>query len=695
MVSGSDRTEADRAIDVVVGLISAGRPDQAATRARDERIRHPRSSELARLAGIAALQLGRVDEARRCLEEALALAPRSVEVLCNLGSVLLAGGDADAAVAILEKAVGIAPGHPAVLNGLGTARRAAGDAKGARAAYAAATSAAPELAASSLNLAAMELELGATATAERAVRDALSRTPDHPEALFLLGHVLAAQHRYEEAGFAYAAAATAAPRDARFAYQVGLMAEARGHLRDAANAYQRALTLDPDMHAALGQLVFLKRRLCDWDALDLWSARLRASVAAGAAGIAPFGFLAEPASAAEQLRCARNAVAGIQHVPAPAGRPIAGQVRLKVGLLSNGLGNHPTGALIVAMVEALGAHSIDLTLFSTSADDGGPIAVRLRRAANWQDVAALARRSLAQRISESRVDVLLDVRDGHEGHANDALTLRPAPLQVAWLAYPGTLGAPWIDYVIADRVVLPAAMRAMFSETVAWLPRCYQPSDCSRVVATPPSRRDCGLPALGVVYACFNNRYKINPNSFGRMLDVLQSVPDSVLWLLGEHEGADERMRAYANARGVDTTRLVFMPRLPHADYLARYRHVDLFLDTTPYNAHTTASDAIWAGCPVLTVAGDTFASRVATSLNHHLGMPQLIAHDDAAFVAEAVRLGHDAGARMDLHAELARRRESSGLFDMQGYARDMAALLHRLSRRQRAGLPPAPVDEE
>jgi predicted O-linked N-acetylglucosamine transferase (SPINDLY family) len=200
------------------------------------------------------------------------------------------------------------------------------------------------------------------------------------------------------------------------------------------------------------------------------------------------------------------------------------------------------------------------------------------------------------------------------------------------------------------------------------------------------------LPAEGPVYVSFNNSYKLNPASMRRMFAVLRGVPDAALWLLSAPQGADERLRAAAADSGVDPKRLVSMPKLPHAEYLARYRHADLFLDTEPYNAHTTASDAIWAGCPVLTVPGATFASRVAASLNTHLGVPRLNAQDDAEFVDFAVRIGRNADERARLRAEIAQQRASSGLFDMQSFARDFAALLTRIADRQRSGQPPADI---
>jgi predicted O-linked N-acetylglucosamine transferase (SPINDLY family) len=602
---------------------------------------------------------------------------------------------------VLERARALAPAHPAVLLGLGNARRAAGDLAGAKSAYSGAARAQQDHAAAWLNLAAVELALGESADAERDARHALALEPGHPQGLMLLGNVLAARHRYADAESAYAAGARAAPVDARFPYQAALMAEEQGRLRDAVALHARALSLDPSLDPALSQLVFLKRQLGDWTDLDALSDRLRARVAAGAPGIAPFAFLAEPAGADEQLRCAQRAAAAIEAAAAPLRRTLgwrhegraAGPERLRVGFASNGFGNHPTGLLIVAMIEALAEERIDAVMFATSPDDGSTIRRRLRAAsAQWHDADGLAPIALASRMREAKLDLLIDLRGYGGGSVAEALALCPAPVQIGWLAYPGTSGAPWIDYVIADEIVLPANLRAQFSEAVAHLPRCFQPSDTTRAIADPPSREACGLPPEGPVFVSFNNRYKLNPPSMQRMFAVLRAVPEATLWLLAGREGADERLRSAARDAGVAPARLAFMPKLPHAEYLSRYRHADLFLDTTPYNAHTTASDAIWAGCPVLTTAGGTFASRVAASLNAHLGMPELNAADDAAFVETAVRVGRDGAFRAALRARLAERRESSGLFDMRAFARDFALLLQRIAERRRRGLPPADI---
>ncbi len=297
--------------------------------------------------------------------------------------------------------------------------------------------------------------------------------------------------------------------------------------------------------------------------------------------------------------------------------------------------------------------------------------------------AALRHADIAARIRAQGIDLLFDLRGWGGGGTPEVLAMRPAPLQLNWLAYPGTSGARWLDAVVADEFVLPASLEPHFSERVLRLPRAFQPSDNTRALEPSPSRAECGLPEQGVVFCCFNNSYKLNPRSMGRAFAVLQAVPGSVLWLLSGPGQADARLRAAAQAAGVDPARLVFMAKLPHPQYLARYQLADLFLDTHPYNAHTTASDALWAGCPVLTCPGDTFAARVAGSLNHHLGLSRMNAVDDAAFIAAASALGNDPSALAALRAELAQARDRSGLFDMAGFARDLSALLQRLAGEQ------------
>ena len=545
-------------------------------------------------------------------------------------------------------------------------------------------------------LAETELDAGDARAGEAAARRALTLGPGHPEALARLGRAQWMLHRHREAADSLRAAARAAPRHPGIAVWLGHVLEDIGEAEEASDTYARAHALAPQHAQIAAYLLAWRRRLCDWRDLDALSAQVRDAVRSGEAAVEPFAFLSEDATAAEQLQCARlsaaQVAAGIR--PLPPRTAAAGTATLRAGFLSNGFGAHPTGLLTVAFLEALRGHGgLDAHLFALNADDGGDIRRRLHAATTLHDVAALPHAQVAGRIRDAGIDVLFDLRGWGGGGAPAVLAMRPAPVQVNWLAYPGTSGAPWIDYVLADGFVLPPALRPHFSETAAILPRCFQPSDTARAIAPPPARADCGLPDDAVVYCCFNNSYKTNPACFTRAMAVLRAVPDGVLWLLSGPGRADERLREAAHAAGIDSRRLVFMTKQPHAAYLARLQLADLFLDSNPYNAHTTASDALWAGCPVLTRPGETFASRVAGSLNHHLGLGELNAGDDDAYVAFATAVGNDRPRLRDLRARLQQLKRTSGLFDMAGFARDFAAVARRMVECDRDGLMPAPLE--
>ncbi len=534
-------------------------------------------------------------------------------------------------------------------------------------------------------LADLELEAGDIAAGEQAARRALQLRPNHPEALARLGRVAWMAGAHADAAALLGQASALAPQHPGIALWLGHALEDADDAEGAAAAYRRAHALMPDEPYIAAQRLAWQRRLCDWQDVDALSTQVRAALASGQGAVEPFAFLSEDASAAEQLACARARAAVI----AGSVRPLpAVKMRtrgpLRVGFLSNGFGAHPTGLLTVALLEHLRHDpALQLHLFALNRADGSRIRDRLQAATRLHDVAALRHADIAARIRAQGIDLLFDLRGWGGGGTPEVLAMRPAPLQLNWLAYPGTSGARWLDAVVADEFVLPASLEPHFSERVLRLPRAFQPSDNTRTLEPSPSRAECGLPEQGVVFCCFNNSYKLNPRSMGRAFAVLQAVPGSVLWLLSGPGQADARLRAAAQAAGVDPARLVFMAKLPHPQYLARYQLADLFLDTHPYNAHTTASDALWAGCPVLTCPGDTFAARVAGSLNHHLGLSRMNVVDDAAFIAAASVLGNAPSALAALRAELAQARDRSGLFDMAGFARDLSALLQRVASEQ------------
>ncbi|WP_130620974.1 tetratricopeptide repeat protein [Dyella amyloliquefaciens] len=675
-----------------------GDAEQAAIKARAH---YPDHAELARLHGISLMQLQRHAEAIAALEEAAQLDPQSIEVQCNLGSAQVANGEADAAIERLRAALRMSPGNPGVLMTLGNALMAAARFQNARDSYAMATHGAPAHPGIRLNLAGAELELGNVDQAKLHADEALQLHPRFDAAHAMRGRILLTQGQAAEAGKSWLLAEQLSPKNPNYPFAAGQALEDAENLEAAVKAYERALQLTPNDGPVLGQLLFLRRRLCDWRDLDDLSARLQQAAADGSSVVSPFVMLAEDVDAGLQLRCAKAYADSIEQQAAPLRKQQAfthakpaPDAPVHIGFVADGFNEHATGLLMVAMLEALADdEDLELHLFATTADDGGAIRRRLATATTLHDVSALNHAQVAQRIHDTGVEILFDL-NGYSGRDNGELfALRPAPVQVNWLAYPGSSGAPWMDYLLADKTVLPDSLRDTVSEKLVRLPRCYQPNDNTRVVATPPSRAECGLPEQGTVFACFNNSYKLNPAAFARLMLVLQQVPGSVLWLLSGPDGADERLRAAAGAAGIAAERLVFLPRLPHADYLSRYVHADLFLDTLPYNAHTTASDALWAGCPVLTCTGQTFAGRVATSLLQQLGLPELACEDEEAFIAMATQLGNDRDALATLRQHLSQQRTQSSLFDMQGFASDFKRVVQAMSARYRIGRKPVDLD--
>jgi len=410
--------------------------------------------------------------------------------------------------------------------------------------------------------------------------------------------------------------------------------------------------------------------------------------------VPPFFLLAIEASPAEQLTCARRWVEpfarAVPPLPARSFRERQGE-RIRLGYLSADFHQHATAHLAAELFERHDRTRFEVFAYSYGPDDGSLMRRRLERAFDrFIDVRRLSHAQAAQRIHADAIDILIDLK-GHTLNARTAmLAARPAPVQVNYLGYPGTMGADFIDYIIVDRIVAPPADQTYFSEKLVTLPGCYQPTDTRREIAAPPARRECGLPPDGCVFCCFNNTYKITPTFFAIWMRLLTHVPGSVLWLLESNELVRRNLRREAEQRGLDPSRLVFAPIRPIGEHLARHRHADLFLDTLPCNAHTTANDALWSGLPVLTCAGSTFAGRVAASAVAAAGVPGLIAPSLDAYEQTARDLARTPVRLRELRDTLERNRATAPLFDVAAYARHLETAYARMWERWRAGEPPA-----
>jgi predicted O-linked N-acetylglucosamine transferase (SPINDLY family) len=457
-------------------------------------------------------------------------------------------------------------------------------------------------------------------------------------------------------------------------------------------SYDKALALKPEVEYARGDRLYVKMTACDWSDFEADCARIVADVERGRAATMPWLFLCISPSAAAQLKCAQSH-ARRRHPSTDAavwnGERYSHD-RIRIGYLSADMRNHPVARLIVEVFERHDRTRVETFGFSFGPHDGSALRARIVKAFDhFIDVSQKSDRDIANLIREMEVDIAVDLTGFTENARTGILAMRPAPTQVNYLGYPGTTGADYFDYIIADRIIIPAEHQPSYSEKVAYLPHTYQPRDTTWMIpAVPLSRRDVGLPDKGFVFCSFNNSFKITPQVFDVWMRLLRSVEGSVLWLLEGHPSSDNLKRE-AQKRDVAAERLMFAPRVNPDIHLARHRLADLFLDTMPYNAHTTASDALWAGLPVLTCVGTAFAGRVAASIITAAGLPELVTRSLQEYEALALRLAREPDLLASIKDKLAANRLMQPLFDSARFARDLEAAYTVMWERQRKGQTP------
>jgi protein O-GlcNAc transferase len=605
----------------------------------------------------------------------------------NLGCALQAQSRLDDAVANYNRALALKPDFADAHNNLGTALQAQYRLDDAAASYQRALALKPDFAEAHYNLGVLLTDLGRLDEAIASCREALVYVPKSAAIHNNLGNALLAHNRPDDAIASYRRALALDPDYADAHCNLGEALQLRGEPGEAAASLGRALALKPDHAVALVTWFHAKQRVCDWSGYPVDEARVRNAVAAEPPLGGPFILLSLWSTPEEQLNCARR-VAGAFTVPESAvlPRPRPGpRNRIRLGYLSADFRHHATAFLIAGLIEHHDRRGFEVIGYSCGSDDGSPMRARLTAGFDrFVDLSKISHRQAAEQIHGDGVDILIDLK-GFTRHSRTAILAQyPAPIQVNYLGYPGTMGADFIDYIIVDPFVVPLDEQSFYSEKLVHLADCYQCNDDKRVISEQtPSRVQCGLPKHGFIFCCFNNTYKITPIFFDIWMRLLCAVPGSVLWLLGINASAKGNLAREAAARGVDPERLVFAPPLPVAKHLARHRLADLFLDTLPVNAHTTASDALWAGLPLLTCAGNTFVGRVAGSLLRAIGLGELVTTSLEEYEALALRLAQEPERLAGLRARLAQNRLTHPLFDT---AR---------STESRGGLPPDVGDLE
>jgi len=472
------------------------------------------------------------------------------------------------------------------------------------------------------------------------------------------------------------------PKDADTHNNLGNVQRELGQLDKAIASYQTALQLNPNLHHALAHLVHQKQHVCNWNGLEQQITEIRRLVKEDpSVQISPFAFLAMPnTSATEQKQCAskwaQNCYCSLIEKRAELNfsYEIKAKQKLKIGYLSADFRLHPLAFLITELIEAHDRNQFEIVAYSYGVNDKTPARKRLDLAFDlFVDIHNLNEIEAAKRINQDNIDILVDLTGFTQNSRTGIVALKPTPISINWLGYPGTMGLlnnkPLFDYMLADRYIAPNP--SGFSENLLYLP-CYQPNDSERPVGKSTLKTAHKLPENSFVFCCFNQTFKITANIFAVWMHLLQQVPDSVLWLLECNVWAKANLQREAESAGVDKDRLVFAPRIAIADHLARHAHADLFLDTLPYNAHTTASDALFMRLPLLTCIGETFASRVAASLLQCINLPELIAHSLQEYEQKALHFTQNPEMLVLIKQKFNAELEKSSLFNPSLFARNL-----------------------
>ena len=503
--------------------------------------------------------------------------------------------------------------------------------------------------------------------------EAIRLKPDYAEAYSNLGAAFHDIGRYEEAVTHYRKAARYDPYFFEAYNNLGNVLMDSNRPKEAVSSYQKALELRPDSAETLSNMLFQLAQICDWKTIESLASRIPALGVSGGK-VHPFALLhSEDNPARHRLRSELYVRQKFQrHEASGIIRPEVKPSRLRIGYFSADFHNHATMYLMAKLFEChdRSRYVIHAYSYGMGSDDG--MRNRLLEAVDeFHDVRSLSDSDIAGLARSHDIDIAVDLK-GHTQHARMGIfSYRAAPVQVSYLGYPGTTGAPFIDYLVADPLVLPPESKDHYCEEIIFLPHSYQVNDDTRQISgTVPSRKDEGLPEQGLVFCCFNNNFKIGPREFDIWMRLLLQVEDSVLWLLRSNTEAEDNLREQAQIRGIDPDRIVFADRREHSEHLARHQLADLFLDTFNYNAHTTASDALWAGLPVITLAGQGFAARVATSLLGAIDLRELITRSASEYEQLALALALDPARLTSLKSKLARNRLTTPLFDTGLFAR-------------------------
>lgn len=637
---------------------------------------------------------GKWDEAADLFHRILAADPQNADVLHSFGVLHAQRGDYDTAVSLIGRAIALAPENAIAHYNHGKALRDAGRREEALKSYDRAVALMPANVEGWSNRATILQELGRPREAVESFDRALAINPSHIPSLHNRANALNDLKLRQEAIAGYDQVLRIDPNN-NFALngRAGVLRDL-GRFDEARLDYDRVFALDPDFPYIKGWRLHANMHICNWATLASDTEDLGRDIDAGKLASTPYVLIAADLSEARQLKAAQGFCRDRYPVspnPLRHGETYRHD-KIRIGYMSAEFHEQATAHLTADLYECHDRTTFELHAFATGKNDGSPLRKRLELAFDaFSDVSQRSDRGVAEAIRHAEIDILINLNGYFGGERTPVFALRPAPVQVNYLGYPATMGASYMDYIVADKIVIPEDRRCDYAEKVVYLPDTYQPNDRKKQVSDRNiTRRDCGLPEAGFVFCCFNNNFKLTPGVFAIWMRLLREVEGSALWLYEGNVSARRNLIREAEMRGVAADRLVFAPFVPHPEHLARVRLGDLFLDTLPCNAHTTASDALWCGVPVLTCLGSTFAGRVAASLVRAAGLPELAAHSLEDYEALAVRLARDPAMLSRLKRRLAENRNTMALFDTSRYTRSLEEAYRTMWLRSQRGEPPA-----
>jgi predicted O-linked N-acetylglucosamine transferase (SPINDLY family) len=642
--------------------------------------------------GLLLNNLKRLDEALTDYDRALALRPDHAEAFNNRGVVLNNLKRFEEALASYDRALVLRPGHAETYNNRGTALSNLQRLDDALISYDRAIELKPDYAEAYNNRGLVFYDQQRWEKALANYNQVIALDPDYAEAYYNRGIVLNNLKRSDEALVSYDRAVALNPDYADAYYNRGIILNDYGRLDEALASYDHAIRLMPNHEFLYGYWLHTQMQLCHWNNYDNQMILLANKIEHDEKASPPFVVLAQSSSRALQRKVAEIFVQS--RYPAndalpPLSKPPKHN-KIRIGYFSADFRNHPVSFLTAELFEVHDRTRFELIAFYFGPDTKDEMKTRIAAACDqFIDVRQRSDQEIALMARKLEIDIAIDLSGFTAGSRAGIFALRAAPVQVSYLGYLGSMGAEYMDYLIADSTMVPPLHQKDYTEKIIYLPS-YQVNDSKRSIADKVfTREELGLPSTGFVFCCFNNNYKITPNTFDSWMRILEQVTDSILWLLGDNPTTENNLRAEAARRGVDTQCLIFAKRLPLPEYLARYRAADLFLDTSPYNAGTTASDALWAGLPVLTYLGETFAGRMAASLLNAIHLPELIATTPQEYETQAIALATQPEKLMKIKQKLANNRLTTPLFNTQQFSHHIEAAYTQIYQRYQADLMP------